>query len=213
MAPGEHIAKPHDSKTGATMKVLLRGRGGSGKSTLLYRYAFNKYPLEYVSTFQDTFDCKMALLDGRPIHLGVWDTGVRSEEAEWKLMPLSFQQTDVFLLTYDIAAPDSLKDMRDRILPQVRYYCPNALLILTGCKLDLRNDENTIEKLKTRSLGPISREEAEELARKEHLHYAECSALTGEGVKEVLDLAVRLTSQAASALVTPKKQSSGCRVL
>ena len=40
--------------------------------------------------------------------------------------------------------------------PEVSHHCPDTLIILVGTKLDLRDDEETIEKLKEKHLAPIS---------------------------------------------------------
>ena len=40
--------------------------------------------------------------------------------------------------------------------PEVSHHCPNAPVILVGTKLDLRNDEDAIKKLKEEELMPIS---------------------------------------------------------
>ena len=40
--------------------------------------------------------------------------------------------------------------------PEVRHHCPNTPIILVGTKLDLRDDKDTIEKLKEKKLSPIT---------------------------------------------------------
>lgn len=40
--------------------------------------------------------------------------------------------------------------------PEVRHHCPNTPIILVGTKLDLRDDKDTIEKLKEKKLTPIT---------------------------------------------------------
>lgn len=40
--------------------------------------------------------------------------------------------------------------------PEVRHHCPNTPIILVGTKLDLRDDKDTIEKLKEKKLAPIT---------------------------------------------------------
>lgn len=40
--------------------------------------------------------------------------------------------------------------------PEVRHHCPNTPIILVGTKLDLRDDKETIEKLKEKKLSPIT---------------------------------------------------------
>ena len=40
--------------------------------------------------------------------------------------------------------------------PEVRHHCPNTPIILVGTKLDLRDDKDTVEKLKEKKLSPIT---------------------------------------------------------
>lgn len=40
--------------------------------------------------------------------------------------------------------------------PEVRHHCPNTPIILVGTKIDLRDDKDTIEKLKEKKLTPIT---------------------------------------------------------
>lgn len=40
--------------------------------------------------------------------------------------------------------------------PEVRHHCPNTPIILVGTKLDLRDEKETIEKLKEKKLSPIT---------------------------------------------------------
>lgn len=40
--------------------------------------------------------------------------------------------------------------------PEVRHHCPQTPIILVGTKLDLRDDRQTIEKLKDKKLSPIT---------------------------------------------------------
>ncbi len=40
--------------------------------------------------------------------------------------------------------------------PEVRHHCPNTPIILVGIELDLRDDKETVEKLKEKRLAPIT---------------------------------------------------------
>lgn len=40
--------------------------------------------------------------------------------------------------------------------PEVRHHCPNTPIILVGTKLDLREDRETLDRLKDKKLTPIS---------------------------------------------------------
>ena len=63
---------------------------------------------------------------------------------------------DVFLICFSIVNPASLENVRAKWYPEVRHHCPNIPIILVGTKLDLREDKETIEKLREKRLEPVS---------------------------------------------------------
>ena len=65
------------------------------------------------------------------------------------------------------------------------------LFFLVGTQVDLRGDRATLDKLEKNKGKPVSKEEGEILAKSlKAAAYVECSALTGEGVKNVFDEAI-----------------------
>lgn len=93
---------------------------------------------------------------------------------------------------------------------EVSHHCPNTPIILVGTKLDLREDRETIERLKEKGLTPITFEQGMGKAREVNaVKFMECSALTQKGLKAVFDEAIR-------AVIAPKpvkKKKSGCMIL
>jgi Ras-related C3 botulinum toxin substrate 1 len=58
--------------------------------------------------------------------------------------------------------------------------------MLIGTKIDLRDDVETIEKLRLKGQQPIGWDQAEQMAREiKAVSYMECSALTQKGLKQV----------------------------
>ena len=63
--------------------------------------------------------------------------------------------------------------------PEVSHHCPNTPVILVGTKLDLRDDKETIEKLKEKRLAPITYQQGLQMMEEiGAVKYLECSALT-----------------------------------
>ena len=63
--------------------------------------------------------------------------------------------------------------------PEVSHHCPNTPVILVGTKLDLRDDKDTIEKLKEKRLAPITYPQGLQMMKEiGAVKYLECSALT-----------------------------------
>ncbi|KAK9981785.1 hypothetical protein ABG768_001309 [Culter alburnus] len=111
-----------------------------------------------------------------------------------RLRPLSYPQTDVFLICFSLVDPDSFESVCEKWYPEVRHHCPNAQIILVGTKLDLRDDKDTIEKLKKKKQIPITCHEGRAMAEEiGAVKYLECSAVTQMGLKTVFEEAVRVT--------------------
>uniref|UniRef100_A0A5F9CJ09 Rac family small GTPase 2 n=1 Tax=Oryctolagus cuniculus TaxID=9986 RepID=A0A5F9CJ09_RABIT len=99
---------------------------------------------------------------------------------------------DVFLICFSLVSPASYENVRAKWYPEVRHHCPSTPIILVGTKLDLRDDKDTIEKLKEKKLAPITYPQGLALAKEiDSVKYLECSALTQRGLKTVFDEAIR----------------------
>jgi len=51
-----------------------------------------------------------------------------------RLRPLSYPQTDVFLVCFSINSRTTLENVEGKWLPELNYYCPDAPRVLVGCK-------------------------------------------------------------------------------
>ena len=67
-----------------------------------------------------------------------------------------FELQDVFLICFSLVNPASFENVRAKWYPEARHHCNNVPIILVGTKLDLREDKETIEKLKDKRLAPIT---------------------------------------------------------
>lgn len=151
---------------------------------MLISYTTNTFPEEYIPTVFDNYSASV-MVDSRPITLGLWDTA--GQEDYDRLRPLSYPQTDVFLICFALDGATSFENVRNKWIPEIQHHAPGVPFILVGTKLDLRNDA------KAGSEGKfISRAQGESL--KEELKafkFLECSARSQEGLKQVFDEAIR----------------------
>jgi Ras-related C3 botulinum toxin substrate 1 len=188
------------------IKCVVVGDGAVGKTCLLISYTTNAFPGEYIPTVFDNYSAQV-MLDGRPVNLGLWDTA--GQEDYDRLRPLSYPQTDVFLVCFSVISPNSYDNVRTKWSPEITHHAPGVPIILVGTKSDLRNDPNTLASLASKSQQVKTLDDAATLQKEiGAVKYLECSALTQDGLKAVFDEAIR------AALNKPiKKKKATCTLL
>ncbi|XP_072889821.1 ras-related C3 botulinum toxin substrate 1-like isoform X2 [Hemitrygon akajei] len=188
------------------IKCVVVGDGAVGKTCILITYTTNEFPEEYIPTVFDNYSTTVTV-DGQAVNLGLWDTA--GQEDYDRLRPLSYPQTDVFVICFSLVSPPSFINVHPKWSSEIKHHCPNTPIILVGTKMDLRDDKEMIEKLKERNMAPISREEGE-LKAKEigAVKYVESSASKQEGLKTIFEEAIR-----AVILQPARKKRFHCRIL
>ncbi|KAG8761976.1 GTP-binding protein Rho1 [Serendipita sp. 411] len=189
-------------------KLVIVGDGACGKTCLLIVFHKGEFPEDYIPTVFENYVADVEV-DGRRVELALWDTA--GQEDYDRLRPLSYPDSHVVLICFSVDQPDSLDNVQEKWVPEVIHFCshPKVPYILVGCKKDLRNHPPTIQALQRVGQRPVPFEQAQAVAQRVGARmYLECSARTGEGVREVFQAATR-----TALLKVKSKKPSGCFAL
>ena len=135
-----------------------------------------------------------------PYTLGLFDTA--GQEDYDRLRPLSYPQTDVFLVCFSVTSPASFENVREKWFPEVHHHCPGVPCLIVGTQTDLRDDPQVRDKLAKQRMQPVRKEDGERMAKElGAVKYVECSALTQYKLKDVFD---EVSQRIPSCLISVK---------
>lgn len=135
----------------------------------------------------------------------IFDSLCIGQEDYDRLRPLSYPQTDVFLVCFSVVSPSSFENVKEKWFPEVHHHCPGIPCLIVGTQVDLRDEPSTLEKLSRNKQSPITTEQGQKLAKDSGVvKYVECSALTQKGLKNVFDEAI-IAALDPPAKVTKRK--------
>ena len=188
------------------IKCVVVGDGAVGKTCMLISYTTNAFPDEYIPTVFDNYSANV-MVDSKPINIGLWDTA--GQEDYDRLRPLSYPQTDVFLICFSLVSPASFENVKNKWFPEISHHAPGVPFILVGTKHDLRDDKETKLRLQQKRLEPITTEQGQQLCDElGGKQYLECSALTQKNLKMVFDQSIRVVIEGAKNKT--KKKGKKC---
>lgn len=187
-------------------KLVIVGDGACGKTCLLIVFSKGTFPEVYVPTVFENYVADVEV-DGRKVELALWDTA--GQEDYDRLRPLSYPDSNVILICFSVDSPDSLDNVLEKWISEVLHFCQGVPIILVGCKSDLRHDPHTMEQLRQQQQQPVSSGDGQSVAQKIGAsNYLECSARTGEGVREVFEAATRASLRSKEKKEKTKKKCS-----
>ncbi|XP_030070818.1 rho-related GTP-binding protein RhoJ [Microcaecilia unicolor] len=183
------------------LKCVVVGDGAVGKTCLLMSYANDAFPEEYIPTVFDHYAVTVTV-GGKQHLLGLYDTA--GQEDYNQLRPLSYPNTDVFLICFSVVNPASYHNVREEWVSELKTCMPHVPYVLIGTQIDLRDDPKTLARLLHMKEKPILYEQGKKLAKEIGAQcYLECSALTQKGLKTVFD-------EAIFTIFHPKKKKRSC---
>ncbi|XP_074892741.1 rho-related GTP-binding protein RhoN isoform X1 [Buteo buteo] len=151
----------------ARCKIVVVGDTQCGKTALLHVFAKDCYPESYVPTVFENYTASFEI-DKQRTELNMWDT---SGSAYYdNVRPLAYPDSDAVLICFDISRPETLDSVLKKWQGETQEFCPNAKIVLVGCKLDMRTDLNTLRELSKQRLIPVTHEQLWQT-----LPYSRCS--------------------------------------
>ncbi|POI21101.1 hypothetical protein CIB84_015152, partial [Bambusicola thoracicus] len=82
-----------------------------------------------------------------------------------QLRPLSYPNTDVFLICFSVVNPASYHNVQEEWVPELKVCMPNVPYVLIGTQIDLRDDPKTLARLLYMKEKPLTYEHGVKLAK------------------------------------------------
>lgn len=182
-----------------TLKTMVVGYHGAGKTSLIITLLKGQFPEEDVPSVAETYSYEPT--DKDSLAMSLWDTG--GGEDYPRLRPLTYPQTDVFLLLFDIAGSRSEFDAIDTYWStELKEFCPDVPCILLGTKIDQREADG----IKTTGY----KEGVSMADRIGASCYMEISAMKNRGVSDLINEAFRI---GYDHYLTNKSKRRRCTIL
>ncbi|XP_026125740.1 rho-related BTB domain-containing protein 2 [Carassius auratus] len=192
-----------------TIKCVVVGDNAVGKTRLICARACNAtltqyqllathvptvWAIDQYRVCQEVLERSRDVVDDVSVSLRLWDTfGDHHKDRRF-----AYGRSDVVVLCFSIANPNSLHHVRTMWYPEIKHFCPRAPVILVGCQLDLRYADleavNRARRPLARPIKPneiLAPEKGREVAKEIGVPYYETSIVAQFGVKDVFDNAIR----------------------
>ena len=142
-------------------KLLIVGESGVGKTCMLLQFADKRFEETFLSTIGVDFKVKEIEVEGKRVKLQIWDSA--GQERFRNITSSYYRNCGGIIIVYDITKQETFSKVTEWI-EEVRKYVPSSPLLLVGNKCDLEDKRQ------------VSKEEAQELAKRQGLVFLETSA-------------------------------------
>uniref|UniRef100_A0ABM5GKZ1 Rho-related BTB domain-containing protein 2-like isoform X1 n=1 Tax=Pogona vitticeps TaxID=103695 RepID=A0ABM5GKZ1_9SAUR len=192
-----------------TIKCVVVGDNAVGKTRLICARACNAtltqyqllathvptvWAIDQYRVCQEVLERSRDVVDEVSISLRLWDTfGDHHKDRRF-----AYGRSDVVVLCFSLANPNSLKHVKSMWYPEIRHFCPRTPIVLVGCQLDLRYaDLEAVNRARRPLAKPIKPSDilppecGHEVAKELGVPYYETSVVAQFGIKDVFDNAIR----------------------
>jgi small GTP-binding protein len=154
------------------LKIVITGDSGVGKTCLLFRYVRDCFMSEHPSTLAVQFSTKVVKTDRHVIQLQLWDTA--GQEVFRCVTRGYYRDSAGAFVVFDLTNRRSFQHVELWLSDLRNTARPDVVTVLLGNKSDLADRRD------------VTREQAEELARRNQIPYFETSAKTGDQIAEAV---------------------------
>ncbi|XP_065453482.1 rho-related BTB domain-containing protein 2-like [Chrysemys picta bellii] len=192
-----------------TIKCVVVGDNAVGKTRLICARACNAtltqyqllathvptvWAIDQYRVCQEVLERSRDVVDEVSVSLRLWDTfGDHHKDRRF-----AYGRSDVVVLCFSLANPNSLRHVKTMWYPEIKHFCPRTPIVLVGCQLDLRYaDLEAVNRARRPLAKPIRPtdilppERGHEVAKELGVPYYETSVVAQFGVKDVFDNAIR----------------------
>ena len=168
----------------SVVKCVMVGDGCAGKTYAAEFYTTGIQPNHYIPTVFDNMTADITI-GGQVVTLNIWDTA--GQEEYDRLRTLSYEQTDVVLMAFNIGNPVSLRNISSKWIHEIREHMPGVPIVLCGMQKD------RLENPSDNQYGGFCTESAIKDVRTSTnaVEYHTCSTRREEGIDELFDILAR----------------------
>lgn len=161
------------------IKICVVGDDGVGKSGI-----FEGKNASGVSIYQKyEFDF---IHQNKEFKIQAWD--IAGQEEYNLLREETYPNMDIILLCFSMVFPPSFENIVERWKEELQQFCENKPIILIGTKMDLVDDQKTLEKMEKNHMKPVTNEEIIKTAEEIHaFSFIKISAHTNVGIKNIYE--------------------------
>ena len=183
------------------VKIIFAGDSNCGKTTLLLYYIMGEVKGEAKPTVAASFFTRTIDLNNKKYNLVLWDTA--GQELYRNLTPMYYRDSKIAFILFDVTSKTSFDNLESWVRDIRNEAGDGVLLSIVGNKIDL--DDRV-----------ISQVQATDYALSIGAQYFETSAITGEGVNEMIQCSLEEyiplieTSSKTLSLTENKKKNDCC---
>lgn len=121
---------------GQPIKLVFLGDPAVGKTALVRRFNTDLSPDKHLVPDFD-FAARLAV-DKKRYHVKFLDMSLAVNDEYARVRPLAYQDTDMFMLCFDITNRASFTHIKEKWIKEIRHHMPFTPFLLIGNKKDLR---------------------------------------------------------------------------